>query len=74
MNARYDLTDNSNRIVYVKAVDVADLPEEVQAEAGSLDHLYGVYASSGEQLALVADRTMAFMLARQYDYAPVAVH
>ena len=74
MNARYDLTDNSNRIVYVKAVDVADLPEEVQAEAGSLDHLYGVYASSGEQLALVADRGMAFMLARQYDYAPVAVH
>ena len=62
------------QIVYVKAVDVADLPEQVQAEAGDLQQLYAVHNEDGEQLALVADRRMAFVLARQHDLAPVPVH
>jgi hypothetical protein len=33
-----------------------------------------VHDSDGQQLALVADRKLAFRLARQNDYAPVAVH
>lgn len=66
---------DDNRIVYVKTVNVADLPKEIQAEAGDLNRLYAVHdADDGQQLALVADRRMAFVLARQNDMSPVAVH
>ncbi len=61
-------------IVYVKTVDVADLPSEVRETAGDLDQLYAVHNANGEQLALVADRKLAFMLAREHDFSPVAVH
>ncbi len=65
---------NGKPIVYVRAVDVEDLPEDVRAEAEGLDHLYALHAESGERLALVRDREMAFLLARQNDFAPVNVH
>ncbi|SFT98252.1 DUF1150 family protein [Sedimentitalea nanhaiensis] len=74
MDTPYNFDHMDNRIVYVKTVDVADLPDEVQAEVGDLTQLYSVHTVDGEQLALVADRRMAFTLARQHDYAPVAVH
>jgi len=74
MNTPFDFNEAKNRIVYVKAVDVADLPDEVQAEAGAHEQLYAVHDSEGQQLALVADRRLAFVLARQNDYSPVAVH
>lgn len=74
MDITYNFEQVENRIVYVKTVDVADLPSEVQAEAGELNQLYAVHDADGQQLALVADRKMAFVLARQNDYAPVAVH
>ena len=62
------------RAAYVKTVDVADLPEEVQKGAKGRTHLYALHDAEGEQLALVADRHMAFVLARQNDYVPVPVH
>jgi hypothetical protein len=74
MNVPYEFDDAGERIVYVKAVDVADLPDEVRAQAGDLDHLYAVHDAKGQQLALVADRRMAFALAREHDFSPVAVH
>lgn len=75
MNTPFDQnTQNERPIVYVKAVDVADLPDEVRAEAGELEQIYAVHDSAGQQLALVADRHMAFVLARQNNMAPVAVH
>lgn len=63
-----------DRIVYVRPVDVADLPKEVQSEVEGADQLYAVHAPDGERLALVKDRDMAFILARQNDYSPVTVH
>lgn len=77
MNTTYDFgpeTDAAERIVYVRPVAVADLPAEVRAQAGGLDTLYAVHDSDGERLALVADRRLAFALARQNDLAPVNVH
>ena len=74
MNEKYTFPEIDRRIVYVKAVDVADLPTEVRAEAEGRDQLYAVFDASGQQLALVADRRMAFALARQNDLAPVPVH
>ena len=74
MDTPFEFNDETARIVYVKAVDVADLPDKVKAEAGTLEQLYAVHDSDGQQLALVADRRLAFFLARENDYSPVAVH
>lgn len=75
MNTPFEFKDaDQNRIVYIRPVDVADLPEEVRDQADGLDHVYAVHSAAGERLALVADRRMAFILARQNDFAPVNVH
>lgn len=74
MNATFEDIPQGERIVYVKTVDVSDLPSEVQSQVDGLEQLYAVHDSEGQQLALVADRGLAFRLARQNDYAPVPVH
>lgn len=75
MNTPFDFNHSGARpIVYVKAVRVETLPAEVRAEAGELKRLYAVHDAEGQQLALVADRKLAFVLARQHDMAPVPVH
>lgn len=62
------------KIVYVRAVPVTDLPPEVQGQAMGADEVYAVHAETGERLALVRNKNLAFMLARQHDMAPVSVH
>lgn len=62
------------KIVYVKMVDVSDLPEDVRDSAGEHDVLCSVHDSEGQRLALVADRKLAFVLAREYGMQPVTVH
>ena len=68
-----DDTDE-RRIVYVREIKTADLPEEVRARTGGLDHLYAIHAPNGAVLALVADRDQAFVVARQNELSPVSVH
>ncbi len=74
MNTPIELNTEGDRIVYVKTVEVADLPREVREQAGDLELLYAVHDSEGQRLALVADRKLAFNLAREQDFSPVAVH
>ncbi|KIC50375.1 DUF1150 family protein [Tateyamaria sp. ANG-S1] len=74
MNTPYDLNADVGRMVYVKAIDVDALPQEVQDQAEGLDQLFAVHDAEGQQLALVADRKLAFALARQHDYAPQPLH
>jgi hypothetical protein len=62
------------RIVYVRPVSTAILPDDVREELGNIDEVYAVHSAAGERLALVAERDMAFVLARQNDLSPVAVH
>ena len=61
-------------IVYIREVAVADLPDEVQERAKGLETLYAIGGANGEQLALVKDRDLAFIVARQNDMSPVSVH
>jgi len=61
-------------IVYVRPVPVDELPEEVRRQVGGLENLYALHAETGERLALVKNRSLAFALARQNDMAPVNVH
>ena len=76
MDTKFDLPGTvAERIVYVRPVAVADLPDEVRAHANGRDTIYALHdANDGERLALVADRKLAFFLARQNDMAPVNVH
>ncbi len=66
--------DDENRTVYVRAINVEDLPDDMQDAASGAEHLYAVCTEEGEQLALVNERRLAFVLAREHDYAPVSVH
>lgn len=61
-------------IVYIRKVAVSDLPEEVQEQAEGLETLYAIGNEDGQQLALVKDRHLAFVVARQNDFSPVSVH
>lgn len=75
MDVKFDaLPQDERAIVYVRPVAVADLPAELQAEVVGLEVIYAVHRPNGERLALVADRNLAFALARQHDMAPVSVH
>lgn len=75
MDAKYDFgADAGHPIVYVRAVNVADLPQEMREQAMGHEILYAVHAENGERLALVHDRSLAFVLARQNDMEPVTVH
>lgn len=65
--------EEGNRIVYVRPVAVADLPEPLRAQADGLTTIYAVHRTDGERLALVRDRRLAFALARQNDLLPVSV-
>lgn len=75
MNSKFDFgTFDGERIVYVRPVEVSDLPQEMQAQAEGLGTIYALHHTDGARIALVRDRNLAFMLARQNDFAPVSVH
>ena len=75
MHTKFNFNELSDdRLVYVRPVEVADLPDEIQRQANGREQLYAVHDANGERLALVGDRQMAFALARQNDFAPVNVH
>jgi len=75
MDQEFDFGDENNRqIVYVRPIAAKDLPAELRAQTGGLSQLYSVNTADGQQLALVANRKLAFALARQHDFSPVNVH
>ena len=75
MNVKFDALPATERsIVYIRAVQVADLPADVQAKVGGLSTVYSVNRPDGARLALVADRNLAFVLAHQHEMDPVNVH
>lgn len=75
MNTPYQFDAfDEERMVYVRPVEAADLPDDVQKHVGKSGQLFAVHNAEGERLALVRDRRMAFALARQNDLAPVNVH
>jgi len=74
MNMKQKLTDLGRNIVYVKQIEASDLPADLRAEAGDLETLFSVHNADGEQLALVANRSLAFHLARENRMVPVTLH
>jgi hypothetical protein len=75
MNTPFDPMENQpGRIVYVRSVNVSELPKEAREHMDGLKKIYAVHSPDGERLALVRERDLAFALARQNDFEPVTVH
>ena len=74
MTTQGDTIKLNDRTVYVRAVSAQDLPQDVKSQSGDAQTLYAVHSSEGERLALVKERGLAFILARQNDLTPVTVH
>ncbi len=74
MITKFDFTGFGPDLVYVKPVLVADLPEALRDKAGDAETLFAVHNTKGQQLALVADRDLAYALARQHDMRPQTLH
>ncbi|MFM7333271.1 MAG: DUF1150 family protein [Tabrizicola sp.] len=75
MNTPFNgLPQGADRIVYVREIAVADLPDELREQIGEAEMIWSVHGADGRQLALVADRKLAFHLAREHDFTPVSVH
>ncbi|WP_134678794.1 DUF1150 family protein [Paracoccus ravus] len=75
MNEKFDFeAEASGNTVYIRRVELDSLPDEVRSQVPDVDALYAVHGIDGERLALVKDRKMAFMLARQNELEPVSVH
>lgn len=75
MNEKFDFgRETSGNTVYIRRVAMETLPDEVRRQVPDVDALYAVHGADGERLALVKDRSLAFMLARQNELEPVSVH
>ena len=75
MNTKFeDLPEPTGNIVYIRRVAMDSLPDEVRRQVPGVDALYAVHGIDGERLALVKDRSLAFLLARQNELSPVSVH
>ncbi len=74
MQANFDTEMLEDRVVYVREVLVAELPEDMQEQAEGAETLFAVHTTDGERLAVVKERNLAFILARQHNYSPVTVH
>ena len=74
MDTKIDLREMCANFVYLRPVDVVDLPEDVRAQVDGIDTLYAVHGADGEQLALVADRNVALEMAAHNDLQTVRLH
>ena len=75
MDTKFDLGAEEGRpIVYVRPVEVENLPEDLQEQAQGLKTIYAVHSEDGERLAFVQSRDLAFLLARENNMEPVTVH
>lgn len=73
-NKQEKMTYENGQLVYVRSVKIDELPDEVRDHIDGLTELYALHSSNGERLALVKERELAFVLARQSDLLPVTVH
>lgn len=72
MDVKHDFLGTSHKgMVYVRSIKADDLPHDVQDKLQDRDGLYAVHNAEGERLAVIRDRKLAFVLAREHNYTPV---
>ena len=75
MDTKFDFGGiDAEKTVYIRQVETSTLPKEIRQQLGGIDSMYAVHDVDGERLALVKDRHLAFVLARQNELTPVSVH
>lgn len=75
MDSLYSFPEGEDaRTVYIREVATETLPQEIRRQLPGVNVLYAVHDTDGERLALVRDRSLAFVLARQNALTPVSVH
>ena len=63
-----------DRVVYVRAVNVSDLPTELRAQVPETERVYAIHFKDGEQLAFAKSRQAAFAIARTNEFEPFSAH
>jgi len=74
MNTKFDLSEMGANIVYLKPMNLAELPDEVRAQAGDLEQIFAVHNGNGEQVAYIADLKFANHLAEENNVRIVTLH
>ena len=75
MDTQFDFGGiDAEKTVYIRQVETSTLPQEIRQQLSGIDSMYAVHDVDGERLALVKDRHLAFVLARQNELTPVSVH
>ena len=63
-----------DNIVYVKPVDAEALSDDILDQIGDQKQLFAVHDAQGEQIAVVAHREVATLLAEQNNLEAVSLH
>ena len=71
---KQDFRQFGANLIYMKRVRTADLPVELQAEAGEFETLFSLHNARGEQVALVANPAVASHLAAENRMQLVTLH
>ena len=74
MNTKFDLTEMSANIIYLKPMNTEDLPEGVREQAGDMEQIFAVHNGEGAQVAYVADLRFAGQLAAENNVRIVTLH
>ena len=75
MDTKFDFGGiDADKTVYIRQVETSTLPQEIRQQLQGIDSMYAVHDADGERLALVKERALAFMLARQNELTPFSVH
>jgi hypothetical protein len=67
----FEFETEGQPIVYIREAERESLPDELKRTPGPI---YAVHDAQGNQIALAADRRLAFALARRNDMTPLSVH
>ena len=74
MQMKQELKNLAGNMIYLKPIDIADLPEDVRVDAGNLEEVFAVHNAKGERVALVATEAIASDLAAQNNMQVVSIH
>ncbi len=75
MHSKYDFSHfDTDDLVYIKTVEVTELPLDLQRQVGSDKTLYAVHKADGERVAVYGNRALAYSLARDNDLTPMTLH
>ena len=70
----YEQLGLPSNIVYMKKVDISDLPDDVQSELDDTKPIFGVFDEEGSQIALVDDEFFAREMAREHKFNLHSLH